>query len=282
MKLLGEVLNLSTTYLKEKKIPSPRLVAETLLSGILGIKRMDLYLRFECPLQEEELLVFRGAIKKASLGEPVEYIVSNLEFYGLKLFVTPSVLIPRQETEILVDLVSNSFKQQDLKGKNLLDLCSGSGCIGLSLKKKFPELSVSLSDVSLEALTLSKKSADAEGLNVEFIQGDLLSSFQGRKADFVICNPPYISELEYEGLSVSVKGYEPKLALVGGVTGLEFYERLARDLPGCLKRGGKVFFEIGYQQGEGVSKIFSDSCWVKKEIKVDWSGKDRFFFLEIE
>jgi release factor glutamine methyltransferase len=281
MKLLGEVLNLSIQYLKEKNIASPRLVAETLLSHVLDLKRMDLYLRFECPLEEKELSIFRSLLKKASLGEPVEYILSTSNFYGLNLDLSPHVLIPRPETEILVDLVAKDL-EQEVDGKVLLDLCSGSGCIGLSLKKKFPALSVTLSDISLDALSLSKKTAERNGLDVTFLQGDLLFPFASKKADYVVCNPPYISEPEYEVLDLSVKGYEPKLALVGGRTGLEFYQRLALDLPSHLNSGAKVFLEIGMAQGEALNKIFSNPCWVKKELRQDWSGKDRFFFLEIE
>jgi release factor glutamine methyltransferase len=282
MKLLGEVLNLSIQYLKEKSVTSPRLVAETLLSHVLDAKRMDLYLRFECPLEEKELSIFRALLKKASLGEPVEYILSTSSFYGLNLDLSPQVLIPRPETEILVDQMAKLLELEGVEEKVLLDLCSGSGCIGLSLKKKFPALSVTLSDISLEALALSKKSAEKNSLDVTFLQGDLLAPFSSKKADYVVCNPPYISKLEYEGLDFSVKGYEPKLALVGGETGLEFYQRLALDLPSHLKPGAKVFLEIGMAQGEALNEIFSSSCWVKKELRQDWSGKDRFFFLEIE
>ena len=282
MKLLGEVLNLSIQYLKEKNITSPRLTAETLLSHVLKSKRMDLYLRFECPLEEKELSIFRSLLKKASLGEPVEYILSTSTFYGLTLQVSPHVLIPRPETEIMVDKIAKLLGQEGVDGKVLLDLCSGSGCIGLSLKNKFPALSVTLSDVSSDAIALSKKSAEAHGLDVTFLRGDLLEPFQGKKADYVVCNPPYVSEPEYEGLDLSVKGHEPKLALVGGETGLEFYKRLAFDLPKSLKPCAKVFLEIGKDQGDALNKIFSNPCWVKKELRQDWSGKDRFFFLEIE
>lgn len=282
MKLLGEVLSLSTQFLKDKKVVSPRLVAETLLSSVLNVKRMDLYLKFECPLEEKELDHFRALIKRAALKEPVEYILSQVEFYGIDVFVSPDTLIPRQETEILVDKVSSFLQKDELEGKCLLDLCSGSGCMGLSLKKKFPILSVYLSDFSKSALSLSQKTAEKNGVDVFFLQGDLLDPFRGKKADYVLCNPPYISEAEYRDLELSVKGFEPKSALVGGFTGLEFYERLNKDLPLHLNSKAKVFLEIGYLQGEAVSKIFSDPCWVRKELLQDWSGKDRFFFLEIE
>jgi release factor glutamine methyltransferase len=282
MKLLGEVLNLSIQYLKEKNITSSRLVAEALLSHVLGVKRMDLYLRFEYPLEEKELSMFRALLKKAALAEPVEYILSTSSFYGLNVHLSSHVLIPRPETEILVDQVAKLLEQTSVDGKVLLDLCSGSGCIGLSLKKKFPSLSVTLSDISLDALALSKKSAELNELDVSHLQGDLLSPFSLKKADYIVCNPPYISEPEYENLDLSVKGYEPKLALVGGETGLEFYERLASDLPSHLNPGAKVFLEIGMAQGAALNKIFSSPFWVKKELRQDWSGKDRFFFLEIE
>lgn len=282
MKLLGEVLNLSIQYLKEKNITSPRLVAERLLSYVLDVKRMDLYLRFECPLEEKELSIFRAFLKKASLGEPVEYILSTSNFYGLNLHLSRHVLIPRPETEILVDQAAKLLEQECVAGKVLLDLCSGSGCIGLSLKKKFPALSITLSDISPDALSLSKKSAEVNKLEVAFLEGDLLAPFTSKKADYVVCNPPYISEPEYVNLDLSVKRYEPKLALVGGETGLEFYRRLAFDLPTHLNPGAKVFFEIGMGQGEALNKIFSNPCWIKKDLRQDWSGKDRFFFLEIE
>ncbi len=282
MKLLGELLNLSIQYLKEKNITSARLVAETLLSHVLELKRMDLYMRFECPLEEKELSVFRSLLKKASFGEPVEYILSQSDFYGLKLHLSPHVLIPRPETEILVDQIARLLRLEVEQNKTLFDVCTGSGCVGLSLKKTFPALSVTLSDVSPEALALCQRSAETHGLDVTLLQGDLMASFEGKKADYVVCNPPYISEKEYEGLDFSVKGHEPKLALVGGESGLEFYERLASDLPKYLNPGAKVFLEIGHSQGEALSKIFSSPYWVKKELRQDYSGKDRFFFLEIE
>ncbi|MBX9924286.1 MAG: peptide chain release factor N(5)-glutamine methyltransferase [Rhabdochlamydiaceae bacterium] len=282
MKLLGEVLRLSMQYLQEKNVTAPRLVAETLLSYSLGVKRLDLYMQFECPLQEPELAKFRSLLQRAAKQEPVEYILAKVDFYGLELPVTSDVLIPRPETEILVDRAAHILGLEDLKGKVLWDLCSGSGCIGLSLKKKFPDLSVSLSDLSEPAIAVAQKAAKANQLEVDFLQGDLFSPFEGKKAHYIFCNPPYISAQEYEELSFSVKGFEPKSALVGGVTGLEFYERLALQLPYYTSPGAKVFLEIGYLQGKAVNEIFSDSCWIQKRLEQDWSGKDRFFFLERE
>jgi release factor glutamine methyltransferase len=282
MKSLGEVLRLSIEYLQQKKISSPRLVAETLLSHVLQMKRIDLYLQFDCPLGEPELAKFRSFLQRASREEPVEYILSTVDFYGLELPITSEVLIPRPETEILVEKIVHRFAKEDLEGKVLWDLCSGSGCIGLSLKKKFPSLSVFLSDASNAALKSARKAAEICQLDVGFLEGDLFAPFQERKADYIVCNPPYISEREYEELSFSVKGFEPKMALVGGSTGLEFYERLALELPLYTKPGAKIFLEIGHLQGKAVDQIFSNPCWIEKRLELDWSGKDRFFFLERE
>ncbi len=282
MKLLGEVLRLSIQYLQEKHVSSSRLVAEILLSYVLKINRMDLYVQFECPLEEKELSVFRVLLQRAARQEPVEYILGHVSFYGLDLSLTSDVLIPRQETEILVDRAAHILEQEDLREKELWDLCTGSGCIGLSLKKKFPELQVTLSDLSTSAISVAENAARTHQLQVDFLQGDLLTPFEGKKAHYIFCNPPYISMQEYEELSVSVKKFEPKMALVGGSTGLEFYERLATQLPLHTHPGAKVFLEIGYLQGKDVDQIFSDSCWVSKRLEQDWSGKDRFFFLERE
>ncbi len=282
MKSLGEVLQGSIQYLKDKQVSNPRLVAETILSHLLHLSRMDLYMSFDCPLKEEELSQIRALLKRAILQEPVEYMTGFVDFYGISLSISPHVLIPRPETEILVDMAARLMEKAGIQEKVLFDICTGSGCIGLSLKKKFPALSVTLSDLSKDSLAICQKAALDHNLDVTILQGDLLEPFQGKKADYVFCNPPYISEEEYEGLQPSVKKYEPKMALVGGVTGLEFYERLAATLPSFLNPKAQVFLEIGQGQGESVNKIFSDACWVKRELIQDWSSKDRFFFLEIE
>ena len=159
MRLLGEVLALSIKYLKEKEIPSPRLAAETLLAHLLGKSRIELYMQFDCPVLEEELAAYKVLLKRAALSEPVEYITSEVDFYGCALTLSKDVLIPRPETEILVDKAVKKIATEELKGKVVLDLCAGSGCIGLSLKKKFPELTVYLSDISPGALGICKENA---------------------------------------------------------------------------------------------------------------------------
>jgi len=162
------------------------------------------------------------------------------------------------------------------------DLCCGSGCLGVSLKKALPALEVSLSDLSEKAIEIAKANASMNDATVCFYQGDLLSPFRQGKADFVLCNPPYISNQEFDSLDLSVRLYEPKIALASGPSGLEFYIRLADELPVYLNRGAKVFLEIGAGQGAAVGAIFGAKCWKTKCLEKDWAGHDRFFFLEFE
>lgn len=282
MKSLGEVLSLSITYLQEKKVECARRTVETILMHILKKTRMDLYTQFECPLEEFELKKIREALKRASLHEPVEYILSEVEFYGSSFEVGVDVLIPRPETEVLVDKAIEILEKEVKGGEVVWDICSGSGCIGLSIKKKIPSLQVTLSDISAGALAISKKNGATLKVQVEYKLGDLLAPFAGQKAKYIFCNPPYIAEREYENLQPSVRDYEPKGALIGGEEGIELYARLAEDLPAYLLPGGKVFFEIGTGQGEKVRQLFSNPCWIKRDLFFDYAGHERFFFLEIE
>lgn len=282
MRTLLEILNLTTSFLESKKISHPRRQAEDLLSMALGISRMGLYLEFDRPLTDKELTLSREWLKRRSEGEPLQYISGSLEFFGCHLMVTPHALIPRQETEILVDKIALKLSEQNLGSKVLWDVCCGSGCIGIALKKRFPSLTVVLSDISEQALSLAKENGKNNGVEVEYLQGDLLTPFLGRRCDYFVCNPPYIAEHEFEGLDKEVRLFEPRQALISGATGLEFYQRLAGELKAVLNPQAKVWFEIGKGQGEGVVQAFQAPCWVKACVENDWSGHERFFSLEIE
>jgi release factor glutamine methyltransferase len=282
MKTLGEVLQLTITVFKDKNIERPRRTAEELLSHVLRMPRMDLYMQFDKPLQEEELSILRELVRRKVKAEPLEYLIGHVSFYGCTIEVSKDVLIPRPETEILLDKVCSRLKTGDLTGKVAWDVCTGSGCLGIGLKKALPQLTVSLLDISDSALLLARRNAERNSVHVECLQGDLLAACKGRKADILLCNPPYISKKEYEDLDVSVRGYEPKEALLGGEDGLLFYRRLALELPAHLRAGAYVFLEIGWKQGEAVRKLFSSPCWRNICIEKDLAGHDRFFFLEFE
>jgi release factor glutamine methyltransferase len=248
-----------------------------LLAHYLQIKKGDLYLDLDREIPFHCLEDLSLAKQKIDLGVPFEYVTNQVLFWNLPLYVNSHVLIPRVETEILVEHVIRRRSKDQLI---LWDLCTGSGCIGIALKKAIPELQVTLSDISEEALDVARINAEQNNLDVSFCRGDLLKPFQGQKADIIVCNPPYISETEYENLDLSVKNFEPKQALVGGITGLEFYEKLERELPLFLNPGAKVFFEIGYTQKEALIRLFSSPEWTGQTVLNDWSAKARFFLLE--
>lgn len=280
MKSILDVIKLSTDYLQEKGIASPRRQAEELVGDVLGISRLQLYTEFDRPLVEAELDRCRKSLARRGKGEPWAYIRGDLEFHGCIIKVNPDVLIPRQETEILVDLIFKALAGEDLQGKTLWDICSGSGCIGIAIKKRFPALDVVLADNSEKALDVARENALLNEASVEFVQGDLLQPFHGRKAHFVVSNPPYVSEPEYAGLDISVKNFEPKSALVAGKSGLEFYERFAKELERHLHPGAKAWFEIGHIQGGPVKALFDSPPWKHCRVEKDWAGHDRFLLLE--
>lgn len=280
MKSVSEILQLSSQFLESKKIDRSRRMAEDLLAHVLKCKRIDLYLSYDRPLVESELSLMRELVKRASTQEPIEYLMGEVDFFGCKIGVDKRVLIPRPETEIFVDLIVKKigFAEE----KVVWDVCTGSGCVGIALKKKLPQLQVSLSDLSAGALQLASQNSQKNEVEVEICQGDLLAPFAGRKADIVVCNPPYVTISEYFGLDSSVRDFEPKGALVGGERGTEFYERLEKELPSVLNGRALVFFEIGSGQGESLKEIFSAPIWASKQVHLDWSGKERFFFLEMQ
>jgi release factor glutamine methyltransferase len=282
MKSLLDILKLSTDFLNEKGIKHPRREAQDLICDALNIKRMQLYLEHDRPLMESELQMLREKLSRRAKGEPTAYIHGKVAFLNCSLKVTPAVLIPRQETEILTDKIIKSLENEDLTDKSFWDLCCGSGCIGIAIKKRFPELKVVLSDISPKALAIAQENAKQNGVEITCLEGDLLTPFNGEKTHFLVCNPPYISQQEFTQLETEVRNHEPSEALIGGESGLEFYQRLAENLEHFLYREGKVWFEIGAGQGKSLEALFQGKQWKTCRLELDWSGKDRFFFLEIE
>lgn len=282
MRTLLEVLNLCAAFLQQNGVEPARRQAEELLSAALEMQRMELYLQYDRPLAGQELDRVRAWLKRRAKGEPLAYIMGEVQFFGCQIKVAPDVLIPRQETEILVDLISKELARSSLEGKSLWDLCCGSGCIGIALKRAHPSLHVVLADQSAAALEVARQNALRNSVEVELLQGDLLAPFGGRTTDFLVCNPPYVTETEFKQLEREVAQFEPRAALVGGPTGLEFYKRLAAELPRCLVPGAKAWFEIGAEQGSGVQQLFQAAHWKNCCVQRDWAGKDRFFSLEIE
>lgn len=279
MKTVGEIYQLSVQFLEQKSVSRSKFLVQEILRHALALDKVSLYMNFERPLENSEVETIRNLLSLIVKGKPLEQILGKVDFFGCEFEVTPDVLIPRQETEILIDIVVKEVSALSLE---VWDVCSGAGCLGISFKKKFPSCHVTLSDISPKALAVAKRNAQKNAVEVSFLEGDLLTPFKGKKADLVLCNPPYISNAEYAQLDPSVKDYEPIGALVGGEKGYEFYERMAKELPAYLNPKAKVYFEIGYQQGKILLGLFCDPFWKQKQVLKDWAGHDRFFFLEIE
>lgn len=282
MRSVLEIINMSASFLQQRGMKNSRKEAADIVGYCLGLAPMDVYMQFDRPLNEGELELCRGVLKRRAKGEPMQYIRGLVDFYGCSISISRDVLIPRQETEILVDLIAKDLKAKSVDGKILWDLCCGSGCIGLALKNTFPSLDVVLTDISPDALAVAKKNAVANELEVEFLQGDFLEPMQGRFVDVIVCNPPYVAINEFEELEVEVRDFEPRLALVAEDNGLAFYRKLANDLSQVLKPGGTLWLEIGCGQGAAICEIFSFLKPQKMQLLQDWAGLDRFFSLEIE
>lgn len=276
-----EVLKRSTDYLEKKELPNSRRQAEEILSLSLKKARIDLYMHFDQPVEESELQLIRENLSRRAKREPLQYIEGEVDFYNAKFKVGPEVLIPRPETEILVDQIAEQLKLENLHGKILWDLCSGSGCIGISLKKVFPELRVISTDLSKEALLKAQENAKLNNVEVEFYQGDLFEAFK-EPVDYLVSNPPYISSEELSKLEPEVIQYEPLISLDGGKEGLEVYEKIEKNLKNNLKLKGKAWLEIGFDQRKPLEDLFLENNNFKIEFKKDFAGHDRFFFLELE
>lgn len=276
MKTICEAIGLATKFLHERGVERARRLSEEIFAHVLHMKRLDLYLQFDRPMNEEELANARACLVRCGKKEPLQYVLGETDFFGCPLRVDSRALIPRQETEILASLISKKVQ----KAGTLWDVCTGSGCLGLSLKKAHPELEVVLSDLSKDALDLACTNAEMNQLSVELRQGDLFAPFEGEMADWIVCNPPYVTEEEWHGLDTSVRDFEPKMALVAENRGLMFYERIALQAPQHLKPKGCLWLEIGSTQKEAIQELFETGSWAKIEAIQDWSGRDRFFFLE--
>ncbi len=273
---IASVLNWSTSYLNEKGSKSARLDAQLLISNALNLTRVQLYTNFDTPLSPEELKGIRELLTRRAAGEPVAYVLGNREFMGHSFKVNPSVLIPRPDTEVLVEkVIDSSDEESSLK---ILDVGTGSGCIAISLAARLGNSQVSAWDKSPKAIEVASANADSLGIdNVEFFEKDALAdeTWQDLGFDIVVSNPPYITDAEMLELAVDVREYEPEMALSGGVDGLSFYKFFATKICSTLNDDGRVFWEIGSTQAESVSALLKEAGLVEVSVIQDYAGHDR-------
>ncbi|RMF59777.1 MAG: peptide chain release factor N(5)-glutamine methyltransferase [Calditrichaeota bacterium] len=274
-----EILNWTIQFFKTKNIIDARLSAELLLAEVLGCRRIELYLQFERILTMEERDRFREMVRRRAKHEPVQYILGHTEFMGLPIRVTPAVLIPRPETEVLTDSVIE-FARTLSHPPTILDVGTGSGCIAIALAKLLPEAQVWAMDRSSDAIALARENATLNGVEVQFVEGDFFEKYTQLQHHFniIVSNPPYIAGKDWETVPEEVKRYEPRLALDGGEDGLRFYHHLAEVVQEILDQHGRIFLEVGFDQARKVVSIFKNFHF-HSQIKKDLQGIERIVIL---
>jgi len=280
-----DILAWTANYFTEKKVDSPRITAELLLGKTLSLSRVNLYLNYDRPLNEDELKKYKSYINRRVSGEPAQYIVGSQEFWSLNFKVTPDVLIPRADTETLVSAVIDDIKERAKDSVKLLEIGTGSGIISVSIAHELKEklsIEITASDISQNALNIAKGNASANGVDdvVKFIVSDKFNNIdKGEKFDYIVSNPPYISKEFYDDLDKTVKDFEPKLALYGGDDGLIFYREILSLGYDYLKESGKLFFEIDFRKKEELTALIDKNKFTDIAFHKDLARHDRVLEL---
>ncbi|HDR46286.1 MAG TPA: peptide chain release factor N(5)-glutamine methyltransferase [Geoalkalibacter subterraneus] len=266
------VLRWTAGYFRERGLDSPRLDAELLLADTLGVDRVGLYLRYDQPLTDEELAAYRRRVARRAKHEPVAYILGKVEFWSLSLKVSSAVLIPRPDTEVLVEEALARGCEQ----ARVLDVGTGSGAIVVALAGERPDWTFTALDLSQEALQIARENARRHdmGERISFVHGDLAHLPDG-PFDLIVANPPYIPRGELAGLMADVRDYEPMQALDGGEDGLEAYRALAAQAISRLAPGGCLLVEIGAGQQDDVRRLFETAGLLDIATRTDYAGIER-------
>ena len=275
--IVRDILNESTKALEAADIPSARLDAEVLLSFCLGYDRLEFYKNPDMTISETQLAAYKKLIARRLQWEPVAYITSRKEFWSFTLEVNSSVLIPRPDTEIIVEEALDIYRTFTSLPVRILDIGTGSGAIALALASEIDGAKVVATDISDAALKLAQKNADSLGLQdkIDFRQGNLFEPVDGL-FDIIVSNPPYIAAKEYEELPASVRAFEPREALLAGESGLEFYEKLICQAAPYLQKNGWLLLEIGAKQEASIRRIMDDSGFYDSiEMRRDYAGLPR-------
>jgi release factor glutamine methyltransferase len=280
---IGELLKVSADYLKQKGIDSPRLSAEILLAHQLHITRVKLYLQYDQPLTEREVEGYRALIRRRLSREPVQYITGTQEFWSMEFIVNPSVLIPRPETEVLLEqaiLLRREEPKLQVEGVNLLDLCTGCGALAVALAREFERDLICATDLSEEALQVARGNAERLGVKdrIEFKCGDLFAPFAGKAArfDMILSNPPYLSAEAFETLSPEVRDHEPRSALDGREQGMYYITRILKEAADYLVPGGWILIEMDPEQTPKAAQVIEETGHFTEHRRVqDYSHRYR-------
>ena len=282
-----DLLDWTVGYFQQHDIPNPRLDAEVLLGHLLEKSRLQLYLHFEMPVFQEHLTLFRELIKKRIARTPVSYLTNQKEFMSLDFYVDERVLIPRPETEQLVETILTTKTENP---QRLLELGTGSGAIATSLALQQPEWEIVATDISEPALAVARKNAETHACTaqIEFLSGDLFEPIDvvntngNPRFDWIVCNPPYIKNTERDTLSPDVRDSEPEIALFAGADGLAVIRRLIAEAPKYLAPSGKLILEIGETQADSVRALIdAESAYCTYKLLKDYAEKERIVLASV-
>lgn len=273
---INELMKVGTDILKEKEIEEPILKMRLLISSVLNKDKEYIITHGEEEIDSLRVEEIYNKIKKLEEHIPIQYITNKQEFMKLKFFVNENVLIPRSDTEILVEEIIENYKNKEVK---ILDLCTGSGCIAISLKKYIENSKIYAVDISKEALKVAKQNAINNGVDIKFIESDIFKNINEEKFDIIVSNPPYIKTEVINKLDKEVKK-EPFIALDGGKDGLYFYKKIIEEGYKFLNENGKIFFEIGYDQKDEIINIIkNDTRYEVVKTKKDLGNNDRVIVI---
>lgn len=273
---IKRVLSWAADDLKRRGNDSARLDVELLLGNVLRLDRIGLIMQSERPLSGPELTRFRELFKRRRAGEPVAYLLGTREFFGLSLRVDARVLVPRPDSERLVEVALERTRARSMRG-HALDLCTGSGCIAIAFARQRPTWSVVASDISEDALAVARGNAHRTGAirNLRLVSGSLFAPVSGLRFDLVTANPPYIPAGDIAELPADVRDFEPHLALDGGADGLDLVRDIVRQAPAHLTPGGLLALEIAFDQGPRTAALLSEQGYQGVTIAKDLGGRDR-------
>jgi release factor glutamine methyltransferase len=279
---LQDLLQTATRALTDAGIPDGRREAETLIAHCLNCTRLDLYRADSTSLDPDQHEAFWGLIRRRARREPLQYILGTQEFWALEFRVTTDTLIPRPETELLIEAVLEQFGRPAVP-ITLVDLCTGTGCLAVTLATLYPTARILATDLSPAALDVARSNASRHGMTgrIEFLEGDLLEPLAGldERIDVIVANPPYVPAAELDRLQPEVGLYEPRIALDGGRNGLDYYRRILPRAFDVLRSGGRICLEVGIRQASPVCAMAERIGWRVNRIKKDLANIDRVIVL---